>query len=149
MIRTGVLSRTDVDQLIELIRTNFMETEAKPSVEPLVTAGSVRVAGLYVYPVKSCGGVSVSSWTVTQSGLEYDRQWMITQGKTVLTQKREPLLSQIRARVDLTRRVLVLSARFYSNLRTITLTKFSTLSIIQQKDSIFCIAIITLEMWRI
>ena len=72
---------------------------------------AVRVTGLYIYPVKSCGGVSVPSWTVTEAGLEYDRQWMIVRGKTVLTQKREPLLSQIKARVDLDRRVLVLAFR--------------------------------------
>ena len=71
----------------------------------------MRVTGLYIYPVKSCGGVSVPSWTVTEAGLVYDRQWMIVRGKTVLTQKREPLLSQIKARVDLDRRVLVLAFR--------------------------------------
>ena len=67
------------------------------------------MVGLYVFPVKSCGGSSLSSSRVTSGGLEFDRQWMVMRGRTVLTQAREPMLAQIKARVELARRVLVLS----------------------------------------
>ena len=91
-------------------RDNFLESSPPESPETGVgVGGSVRVVGLYVFPVKSCGGSSLSSSRVSRAGLEFDRQWMVMRGRTVLTQAREPRLAQIKARVELARRVLVLS----------------------------------------
>ena len=64
---------------------------------------------LHVFPVKSCAGSSLSSSRVSSAGLEFDRQWMVMRGRTVLTQAREPRLAQIKARLELGRRVMVLS----------------------------------------
>ncbi|RKP39761.1 hypothetical protein BJ085DRAFT_27503 [Dimargaris cristalligena] len=36
------------------------------------------VSQLYLYPVKSCAGIPVSRATVTETGFQYDRQWMVT-----------------------------------------------------------------------
>ena len=68
------------------------------------------MVALYVFPVKSCAGFSLSSSRVSSAGLEFDRQWMVMRGRTVLTQAREPRLAQIRARLELARRVLLLSS---------------------------------------
>ena len=62
-----------------------------------------------MFPVKSCGGSSLTSSRVSSAGLEFDRQWMVMRGRTVLTQAREPRLAQIKARVEPARRVLVLT----------------------------------------
>jgi uncharacterized protein YcbX len=35
------------------------------------------VSSLTVYPVKSCGGVSVAAATLTDTGLLFDRVWML------------------------------------------------------------------------
>ena len=48
---------------------------------------------------------------MTEGGLEWDRQWMVMQGSKVLTQKRDPLLSQIRTHLDIENKVLTLSFR--------------------------------------
>ena len=100
----------DVDTLLHLIADNFVET-APAAAEVPAPGTRVRVTGLHVYPVKSCGGQSVSSWRVTGGGLEQDRQWMVMVGGRVLTQKREPMLSQIRAAVDIEKKILTLSYR--------------------------------------
>ena len=58
-------------------RDNFLESSAPESPETGVgVGGSVRVVGLYVFPVKSCGGSSLSSscqsdasWTLFLSDL--------------------------------------------------------------------------------
>ncbi|CAI5526165.1 unnamed protein product [Closterium sp. Naga37s-1] len=36
-----------------------------------------RISGLYIYPIKSCGGIAVDSAAVTATGLQWDRQWMV------------------------------------------------------------------------
>ena len=92
------------------LRDNFLESSPPLSPPTCVgEEGSGRVVGLYVFPVKSCGGSSLSSSLVSEAGLEWDRQWMVMRGRTVLTQSREPRLAQIKARIELTRRALVLS----------------------------------------
>jgi hypothetical protein len=37
----------------------------------------MRVAGLFVYPVKSCRGIELERTTLTEAGLAWDRHWMI------------------------------------------------------------------------
>jgi uncharacterized protein len=56
---------------------------------PIITA-------LYVYPIKSCRGISVSEWPVAERGFVADRRWMIVDaaGKFV-TQRDTPQLSQV------------------------------------------------------
>ena len=52
---------------------------------------------LYVYPVKSCKGISLQSAVATPFGLQHDRQWMIvkkTSGKFI-TQRTHPQMTQI------------------------------------------------------
>jgi len=38
------------------------------------------VAGLFVYPVKGCQGLSVRSSDITERGLAHDREWMVVDG---------------------------------------------------------------------
>ncbi len=38
---------------------------------------SCSIAALYIYPIKSCAGVSVLSAEITPQGLLHDRQWLI------------------------------------------------------------------------
>ena len=38
----------------------------------------VRIASLHVYPVKSCRGIDLDTARVTRTGIEHDREWMIT-----------------------------------------------------------------------
>lgn len=35
------------------------------------------LSGLYIYPIKSLGGIALSGSKVLSSGLQYDRQWML------------------------------------------------------------------------
>lgn len=73
------------------------------------STGTLRLAGLHLYPVKSCRGIAVSEATVTDAGLEHDREWMVVtpEGRFV-TQREIPRLATIR--VTLGPRGLVLAA---------------------------------------
>lgn len=46
---------------------------------------TVRVSGLNVYPIKSCAGVSLRESLLIETGLEFDRAWMVvdTEGRFV------------------------------------------------------------------
>lgn len=38
---------------------------------------SARITGLYIYPVKSCRGISLQELELTSTGPKFDRQWML------------------------------------------------------------------------
>ena len=55
-----------------------------------------RIASLHIYPVKSCRGIDVASARMTATGLEWDRRWMMVDGKgKFVTQRTHPLLATI------------------------------------------------------
>ena len=54
------------------------------------------LSALFVHPVKSCAGLSPADSRLVETGLEYDREWMLvdTEG-TMLTQRRHPRMALI------------------------------------------------------
>ena len=61
----------------------------------------LRVSQLTVYPVKSLPGVSLDSVQVNARGLGMDRRWMLVdENLEMVTQRTEPMLSQIGVRLD-------------------------------------------------
>ena len=57
---------------------------------------SSTVTALYVYPVKSCAGVQVQEAVMTETGLEFDRAWMVVDDKgEFLTQRELPRMALI------------------------------------------------------
>ncbi len=47
------------------------------------------IASLHVYPVKSCRGIDLAEARLTPTGLEWDRRWMIVDGKDRFVTQRE------------------------------------------------------------
>ncbi len=73
------------------MRESLSETSGAP-------AGDVRavIAALWVYPVKSCAGVQVQEAILTETGLEFDRAWMVVDEHGVfLTQRECPRMALI------------------------------------------------------
>jgi hypothetical protein len=61
----------------------------------------VNVAGLFVYPVKSCRGLAVAQSELTRRGLALDRRWMVTRDDgQFVTQRELPQLALIDVRVE-------------------------------------------------
>eukprot|EP00933_Yihiella_yeosuensis_P013660 TRINITY_DN12553_c0_g1_i1.p1 TRINITY_DN12553_c0_g1~~TRINITY_DN12553_c0_g1_i1.p1 ORF type:complete len:366 (+),score=52.80 TRINITY_DN12553_c0_g1_i1:121-1218(+) len=73
--------------LRRLLKTDFLRALRRSS--------QVRIAGLYVYPVKSCCGHLVEQVEVTPWGLKNDRLYMIVDGKSnrFFTQREEPRMA--------------------------------------------------------
>lgn len=60
----------------------------------------MHVASLYVYPVKSCGGMRVDRCQLVETGLEFDRQWMLVDDDGVfLSQRKDPTLAKLRVEI--------------------------------------------------
>ncbi|KAI3455779.1 hypothetical protein Pfo_012442 [Paulownia fortunei] len=59
-----------------------------------------KLKSIFVYPVKSCGGISVSQAPLASNGLRWDRLWLVVNSKgRMCTQRVEPKLALIQ--VDL------------------------------------------------
>jgi uncharacterized protein YcbX len=59
-----------------------------------------QIARLFVYPVKSCGGVEVQEAVLTDTGLDLDRAWMVIddEGRFV-TQRQLPRMALVRPQI--------------------------------------------------
>ncbi|MEQ8751885.1 MAG: MOSC domain-containing protein [Coleofasciculus sp. G1-WW12-02] len=60
---------------------------------------SIHLSGIYIYPIKSAGGIALEEAQVSDRGLQYDRRWMLVdeQGK-FLTQRQFPSMALIQVR---------------------------------------------------
>jgi uncharacterized protein len=60
----------------------------------------ITVSHLYVYPIKSLGGVSLSSVNITDRGFEYDRRWMlIDDNNNFLTQREFAVMALLQVEI--------------------------------------------------
>lgn len=54
----------------------------------------MHLSALYIYPVKSLGGIALTESVVEERGLQYDRRWMLVDAEgTFLTQRNYPQLA--------------------------------------------------------
>ncbi len=57
----------------------------------------VRIAALHVHPVKSCGGITLDASLLIETGLEFDRAWMVVDSqRRFVTQRELPRMALIR-----------------------------------------------------
>jgi uncharacterized protein YcbX len=67
----------------------------------LVDEPRVRLSGLYVYPIKSCGGIAAEEWDVDERGLRHDRRWMLVdEANQFISQRELPRMALIGVRID-------------------------------------------------
>lgn len=67
----------------------------------------VKIAGLHVYPVKSCAGVTLDEVLLVETGLEFDRAWMLVDGEgEFLSQRQLPRLALVRCELKYAELVL-------------------------------------------
>jgi len=60
----------------------------------------LSVSQLFIYPVKSLGGISVDHAVVTNTGLQYDRKWMLVDDSMrCITQRELPSLALLQAEI--------------------------------------------------
>lgn len=81
------------DLSFKTINSNWISTAAE--FEVTNSASEISLTGIFVYPIKSCRGISVSHWVLLSEGLLYDREWAVinTNTKKATTQKTHPKLN--------------------------------------------------------
>jgi len=61
---------------------------------------ALRLASLHVYPVKSCAGIAVEAALVVETGLEFDRAWMLVdEDGEFLSQRELPRMALVQPRL--------------------------------------------------
>ena len=59
------------------------------------------VTGLFIYPVKSCGGIKLSETHLLETGLAHDRQWMLVDAAgCFVTQRTHPAMALIQTTLE-------------------------------------------------
>ena len=67
------------------------------SAESNVPAEDLLLSGLYVHPIKSCAGMAVDEALVIETGLEFDRAWMVVDASgDFVTQRESPRLALVK-----------------------------------------------------
>ncbi len=70
-------------------------------ITPHEESPEVRLGGLYVYPIKSAGVISLESWEVDERGLRHDRRWMLVdEAGRLMSQRRYPRMALIGVRIE-------------------------------------------------
>lgn len=74
-----------------------MSDVSNPSVQSTAVDVTAVLSRLFVYPVKSCAGVEVQEVILTETGLEFDRAWMVVdEHGNFLTQRELPRMALVR-----------------------------------------------------
>jgi uncharacterized protein YcbX len=61
----------------------------------------LQVSELFIYPIKSLGGISVQNAVVTSRGLQHDRRWMlVNEHGHFITQREFPQMALLKATVE-------------------------------------------------
>jgi uncharacterized protein YcbX len=59
------------------------------------------LSGLHVYPIKSCGGITIEEWEVDERGLRHDRRWMLVdEAGRFMSQRRFRRMALIGVRIE-------------------------------------------------
>ncbi len=62
---------------------------------------SIRVKELWIYPVKSCQGISLTKKSLNECGFKWDRHWVIVDSNgTFMTQRKYPKMALIKPRFE-------------------------------------------------
>ena len=68
---------------------------------PRADDAAMYLSGLYVYPIKSTGGIPLEAWDVDGRGLRYDRRWMLVdEDGWFISQRELPRMALILVRIE-------------------------------------------------
>ncbi|XP_069191889.1 molybdenum cofactor sulfurase isoform X2 [Procambarus clarkii] len=103
-------SKHNLMQEYELLNTKKIQNSYIGRESSNCRPARLSLTNIVIFPVKSCGGLSMQKWNIDLKGLKYDRRWMVvTSSGMTLTQKRLPRMTLITPHLDLEAGTLTLS----------------------------------------
>ncbi|NML86035.1 MAG: MOSC domain-containing protein [Polaromonas sp.] len=79
------------------VPTETVSIAASVAAGELLPDMAAVISRLYVYPVKSCAAVQVGEAVLTETGLEFDRAWMVVDGSgNFLSQRELPRMALVK-----------------------------------------------------
>jgi len=85
----------ETKRVIEVLHINNLPNKQTPIVT--IYNKSPKLVKLFVYPVKSCNGIEITSSIIQSNGLRYDRMYAIIDSKgQLLTAKRFPQITKLK-----------------------------------------------------
>jgi uncharacterized protein YcbX len=71
----------------------------------------IKVKEIWIYPIKSCKGISPISWKISKRGFEYDRSFMlIDNNNKFISQRTYPKMCFIETNIDINNNILIIKA---------------------------------------
>ncbi|XP_040942716.1 molybdenum cofactor sulfurase isoform X4 [Gossypium hirsutum] len=113
----------DAKKFIDFIRSSFISMPSEFEKRYLLRSKSIpcptegfedrlpssacHLKSITIYPIKSCAGFSVNSWPLSNTGLQYDREWLLKSlTGEILTQKKVPEMFLIKTFINLNQQIL-------------------------------------------
>lgn len=81
--------------------SNHLSKESTPRKQPnILFLNMLTITGLYVYPIKSLGGISLQEALVEERGFQYDRRWLLVDSNyRFLTQRVHPVMALLQVEI--------------------------------------------------
>ncbi|KHG03032.1 Molybdenum cofactor sulfurase -like protein [Gossypium arboreum] len=113
----------DAKKFIDFIRSSFISMPSEfekryllrsksipcptEGFEDRLSSSACHLKSITIYPIKSCAGFSVNSWPLSDTGLQYDREWLLKSlTGEILTQKKVPEMFLIKTFINLNQQIL-------------------------------------------
>lgn len=83
--------KKQIFRLVHLVKktlSNSYKSSEVPDTRPPSGDGGIQVNQLYIYPVKSLGGIAKQTVEITNTGFKYDRKWMLVDENNVFISQR-------------------------------------------------------------
>jgi uncharacterized protein YcbX len=97
-----------------------------------------KIKELYVYPIKSLKGISISSAQISETGISYDRYWMLVdESGKFITQREIPLLATFQTNLS-PKHLTVLFEDKKINIPKVLITKEKIACTIWEDDQLIC-----------
>ena len=78
-------TRADIDVFISFLKLHFLSEFNQEYPTFKSNLQNIKIIEMNLYPIKSCGAMSVRSWQLSETGFKYDRYWSLVDslGKTM------------------------------------------------------------------
>jgi uncharacterized protein YcbX len=88
----------------------------------------ITIKEIWIYPIKSCKGISPSSWIISKRGFQYDRSFMLIDHENkFISQRTHTKMCFIETSIDMNNKMLIVKAPNMDKTLSISLTNESNM----------------------